>query len=776
MSQEELLNRYASAAALLPSRLYPLIRNRWVKPHWTGRGDSFWYRRDRDDHGHEFVLIDPAAPDNRESLFDHEELAGRLSAVLGVELDPYELPIAGYEHDQSGAPAITLSDGRLVAPGPTGALVVSKPRAGTLTSPDGAFELFCREYDLWARDRSMGAERRLTAGGMPYYAWGAPPDNTYVHLPMKRSGRVIPPALAAFSPSGRMVVTGRVDERAVGDWPFVEHLPADRARPRLHGIRVTLDDEPRSGDAQLAFINPATGHTKQITDSDDLLARAISTGFDTLAWGVDEECVYVFSHTPGHRRAQLVRIDTTTGERRVVISETEDPIYEPNTFVYGLPLIQVLPRSNEVIWFSQRDGWGHLYRYDLTSGTCRNAISTGRLVVRDLIRVDEDRREVLFLAGRGDEGDNPYWRKLYRGSLDGGDQTLLTPEPVDHEIPAPFSRFYATVLGTTFTSAVSPSGRYVVDHMSTISRPPEIVLRETRTGAITATLERTDVDALLAAGYRPPEQFQVKADDGHTDLWGIITLPLGPTAEERAPVIDLIYAGYQRIAQPTSYLSVDGPGSTDNVWSAAAASAFAALGFATVIMDGRGTPGRDKTFRQWTHDHSDVRRGLADHVTAIRTLAKSHPLDLDRVGITGHSYGGYNSLRAMLLFPDFFKVCVSSAGVHVPQKMPKGSWNWHLGADTPHDSPRYQALGNPHLVDRLAGRLLLLFGDLDENVTPDHTLALIDALIRAGKRFDMKLWPGVDHYGIGSPVVISTIWDYFVEHLLGAAPPTGGDR
>jgi dipeptidyl-peptidase 4 len=766
MSQEESLNRYASAAALLPSRLCPLMRNRWVRPRWTGRGDSFWYRRDRDDHGHEFVLIDPDDPDHRESLFDHEDLAGRLSGVLGVELDPYELPIAGYEHDQRGAPVITLCDGRRVAPGPAGTPAVAEPRAGILAGPDGTVELFCREHDLWARDGSTGAERRLTVGGEPYYAWGALPDNTYVHLPMKRSGRVLPPALAAFSPSGRMVVTARVDERAVGEWPFVEHLPADRARPRLHGIRVTLDDEPHSGDAQLAFIDLATGHTTHLTAGDDLLAHLVSTGFGTLAWGVDEECVYIFSHTRGGRRAELVRIDTATGERRVVISETEDPIYEPNTFVYGLPLIKVLPRSNEVIWFSQRDGWGHLYRYDLISGTCRNAISNGRLVVRDLIRVDEDRREVLFLAGCGDEGDNPYWRKLYRGSLDGGGQTLLTPEPVDHEIPAPFSMFYATVLGTTFTSAVSPSGRYVIDHMSTISRPPEIVLRDTRTGAITATLERTNVDALLAAGYRPPAQFQVKADDGHTDLWGIITLPGGATTKERVPVIDLIYAGYQRIAQETSYLGGAAPGSTDNVWSAATSSAFAALGFATVVVDGRGTPGRDKTFRQWTHHHSDARRGLADHVTAIRTLANSYPLDLDRVGITGHSYGGYNSLRAMLLFPEFFKVCVSSAGVHVPQKMPKGSWNWHLGADTPRDSPSYRALGNTQLVDRLAGRLLLLFGDLDENVTPDHTLALIDALLHAGKRFDMKLWPGVDHYSIGSPMIITTIWDYFVEQLL----------
>ncbi|MGH3277261.1 MAG: alpha/beta hydrolase family protein, partial [Streptosporangiaceae bacterium] len=265
------------------------------------------------------------------------------------------------------------------------------------------------------------------------------------------------------------------------------------------------------------------------------------------------------------------------------------------------------------------------------------------------------------------------------------------------------------------------------------------------------------------------EQFHVRTSDGQADVWGVITVPDGLPAGRRAPVIDLIYAGFQMITQPTSFLGSGRAGP----WSAGAAAAFATLGFATVILDGRGTPGRDKAFRQWTHHHPDTTRGLEDHVAAIAALADRYPVDVDRVGVTGHSYGGYNSARATLLFPDFFKVCVSSAGVHVPEKMPKGSWSWHVGADTPRDSAQYQALGNLHLADRLSGKLLVLFGDLDENATPDHTLALVDALIRAGKRFDMKLWPGMDHYRAGTPYVTCTVWDYFVEHLLGETPPPG---
>jgi dienelactone hydrolase len=766
---EDMLDRYRRAAALAPARLQPLIRNRTVDVHWTGDGDTFWYRRDRDDHGHEYVLVDPEAF-SRTPLFDHDELAARLTAVLGTAVDPRQLPVTGYDHDGGGAVRLTLDDGRRLMSGPSGELAVEDRRAGVLARPDGKQELFLHEHNLWLREVATGKERPLTNGGEPFYAWGALPDNTMVHIPMKRAGLVPQPAYTGFSPSGRRVVTARVDERGTGDFPFVEQLPADRARPRLHRIRGTLDDERRSGEPQLAFIDLATGQVVVVACDDDLLAGLLTTGTDALTWGTGEECVYLFSHAPGQRSAALWRIEVATGERRVVLSESDNPIYEPNTFLYSLPLVRVLPRSNEVIWFSQRDGWGHLYRYDLETGACLNPITAGNLVVRDLLRVDEDRREVLFLAGCGEGGGNPYWRKLYRASLDGGDQVLLTPEPADHEMPAPVPQFFAVVSGAPAQSPVSPSGRYVIDHMSTVSQPPEIVLRDTATGAKVGTLERTDVTGLLGAGYRPPEQFHVKAGDGQSDLWGIITLPQDLPPGRRAPVIDLMYAGFQTIRQPTSYLGSD-PLASISACGPAAAPAFAALGFATVVMDGRGTPGRDKVFRQWTHGHPETPRGLEDHVTAIRALAGRYPLDLDRVGVTGHSYGGYNSARAFFMFPDFFKVAVSSAGVHVPEKLPHGMWGWHVGPDMPHESTRYQALGNLSLVDQMAGKLLLLFGDLDENATPDHTLALVDALIRAGKRFDMKLWPGMDHYRTGTPYIAMTIWDYFVEHLLGDTPP-----
>ncbi len=750
--------RYRAALALVPERLPGLVRNRAIDPQWTGDGDEFWYRRDGAD-GHEYVLVDPETF-TRRPLFDRDALAERLSAVFGAEVDLRTIPVTAYEPH-----LVRLGDGRAAAFGPDGdsAVPAAEP---ALRSPDGKTEVFRREHDLWLRDEN-GEERQVTRAGEAHFAWGATPDYLRSNLPLAARGRPLPPMATAFSPSGRLLLTGRLDERSMPEHPFVDQLPADRAKPRLDPFRYHHVDEQPDGVPQLAIIDLVTGDQAVFDDEDGLTDGLAMTHLDTVAWSADERFVHLLAHETGGRTAALLRIDTRTGARTVALSETAEPIYEPNTHEYSLPLIRVLPATNEAIWFSQRDGWGHLYLYDLGTGACRHRITSGDLVVRDILRVDERRREVLFLAGTGEDGGNPYWRRLYKASLDGGAQMLLTPEPADHELKAPAIAFFTAIFGGAAGSSISPSGRCFVDHVSTVEKPTEIVLRDTATGAVIGELERADVSALTDAGYVFPQQFQVTADDGKTPLWGLLTLPPDPVDPERIPVIDLMYAGYQVVTQPSGFLSGGGNPS----WGRLGA-AYAALGFATVVLDGRGTPGRDRVFRQWTREELDTPRGIEDHVTAIRALADRHPgLDLSRVGVTGHSYGGYNSVRAMLSFPEFFTVGVSSAGVHDARKLPRGAWNWHLGNEDANDPGKLAALGNLRPADRLRGKLLLVSGDRDANVSLDHTFALIDALSHARKRFDLKIWPGVDHYGGTTPYVRALMWDYFVEHLLGEEPP-----
>lgn len=749
--------RYRTGLALLPELLSGLVRNHAAEPQWTGDGDEFWYRRDGAD-GYEYVLVDPEAL-TRQPLFDRDALATRLGAVFGAEVDLRTIPVTAYEPG-----LVRLGDGRGAVLSPDGDSAVP-PGEPTLRSPDGQREVFRREHDLWLREES-GEERQVTRSGEPHFAWGAVPDYLRANLPLAVRDRPLPPMSTAFSPSGRLLLTGRLDERAMPQHPFVDQLPAEQAKPRLRTFRYHHTDEKPEGENELAIIDLTTG--AQIVIDDDRLTAGLAQGnTGVLAWSSDEQTVYLFAHETGAKTAAVHRIDTRTGARTVAVSETAEPIYEPNTQGYGLPLVRVLPESGEVIWFSQREGWGHLYLYDLVSGKCRHRITSGDLVVGDILRVDEQRREVLFLAGTGEDGGNPYWRRLYKASLDGDAQTLLTPEPADHQLKAPAVAFFNAIFGGAGASSISPSGRYFLDHVSTVEKPTEIVLRDTATGAIVGELERADVSALTEAGYTFPRQFQVTADDGRTPLWGQLTLPANPVDPDRIPVIDLMYAGYQIVTQPSGFLT----GGGNPAWGQLAA-AYAALGFATVVLDGRGTPGRDRAFRQWTRDELDAPRGLEDHVTAIRELAARHPeLDMSRVGVTGHSFGGYNSVRAMLSFPDFFTVAVSSAGPHDAAKFPHGGWNWFLGNEEPKDPATLATLGNPRLAERLRGRLLLLSGDQDGNVAMDHTFALIDALKRAHKRFDLKIWPGVDHYSGTTPYMRALMWDYFVEHLLGEQPP-----
>jgi dipeptidyl aminopeptidase/acylaminoacyl peptidase len=278
-------------------------------------------------------------------------------------------------------------------------------------------------------------------------------------------------------------------------------------------------------------------------------------------------------------------------------------------------------------------------------------------------------------------------------------------------------------------------------------------------------LERTDITRLLDAGYVVPQPFCVKAADGVTDLWGVIALPTDPHDPQCIPVVEDVYGGYQTTHSPHAFL-----GGTKMASRQVFLPGYNALGFAAVMLDGRGTPGRDRTFRQWTFRQFHTTRGLEDHVTAITTLAEQHPLDLDRVGVVGHSYGGYNAARMLLMFPDFYRAAISSAGVHDPRKMRYGQWDWHLGIGFDRSVEEYRGLGNVQLVEQLRGDLLITCGEIDENATVDHTYALADALMKAGKRFDLKIWPGVDHYAIG-PYALMTFWDHFVRSLLEQEPP-----
>jgi dipeptidyl-peptidase-4 len=716
-----LFERYRQAAALAPEKLPGLMRNRRVDPVWTGDGDSFWYRRGTAD-GEQFVLVDPEAATRT--------VASTLPD-LGVRAAPDQV------------------------------------RPEVLPGPDGR-GLCRRDHDLWLVDG--GSETQLTFDGEPGFAWGALPSDSNMVVPFLRMGLSMPPVGTVHSPSGRRALTMRADERSMATKHMVESVPpTGAARPLCHEWKVQLEDEGEPAPAECRIIDLDTGDWVKVDVSDGLVSMLVMNGSSEATWSADETRLYLLNRLQGGAQAALVEVDASTGERRDVVVLDEGPLYEANQFLYGLPLVHVLPDNGEAILFSQRDGWGHLYLYDLATGACKNRVSDGELVVRDLLHVDAERREITFVAGSAEDGWNPYWRRVYRAGLDGGTQQLLTPEPMDHELMAPEPQFFHLVFGQGKppVRSISPSGRFFIDHQSTVSDAPVIVLRDARDlGRVVLELERTDISRLIAAGYVAPQEFRVTADDGVTDLRGVISLPAEPQDPQRIPVVEDVYGGFQTTHSPSAFVG-GGKMASRQVNLAS----YNALGFAAVMLDGRGTPGRDRTFRQWTFRQFHTGRGLEDHVTAITALAQEHPsLDLDRVGVVGHSYGGYNAARMLLMFPDFYRAAISSAGVHDPRKMRYGMWDWHLGVGADREGDAYLGLGNVQLADQLEGDLLIACGEIDENATVDHSYALVDALIKAGKRFDLKIWPGIDHYAIG-PYAQMSFWDHFVRTLLGQTPP-----
>jgi len=758
---------YARAERVLDSSLAGALRNAYVDAHWLD-GRRFWYRRSGAD-GAEYVLVD-AARGTRAPLFDRARLAAALGAAdaAAIEVSAVESGdgVLQAEIRRSGGGTMRCRLDRYAC-----APAAPPAAADALPAPDGRREAFARDGDLWLRERG-GAERRLTSDGAPHFAYGKLPDTSLASVPALRSKAALPPVGMLWSPDGRRLLGTRVDERAVAPYPFVEWVPQDGSfRPIAYSLRI-----PLLGDAAQpvpeAFVIDVTDGTKHVIDAGD---GTFADG--VLAWSADGRKAYRLLQGERGRRLSLAEIDLADGRLRRVVDETATTAMRPNNLLYSPANARVLTATGEAIWFSERSGWGHLYLYDLASGRLKRALTRGDWLVRDVVHVDARQRTVWFTASGREKGRDPYYRHLYRVSLDGGEPVLLTPEDAEHEVESPLPGILPSPrTGTAF----SPDGRYFVDTYSTVAAPPVTLLRDGRDGRVVMKLEDADAAAVRAAGWRPPERVSAKSADGRTDLYAVVYRPPGFRRDRAYPVIDAFYGGPQMLNAPRSYAEAV---ATFNPVSRAS---LAELGFVVVTIDARGTRGRSRAF-------ADVGYGnfadpqIDDHIAVIRQLAARYGgFDLDRVGVYGHSFGGYTSARAILSHPEFYKVAVSSAGPHNYQGFYDGLEGLLGEPDygdgrrvrpTPQSVPaNFKAMDNATLAPNLRGRLMLVYGDMDENALPAVTLQLADALIKANKRFDLVYLPNRTHgYFRTDRYYTRLLWDHFVEHLLGERPPQDVD-
>ena len=382
----------------------------------------------------------------------------------------------------------------------------------------------------------------------------------------------------------------------------------------------------------------------------------------------------------------------------------------------------------------------------------------------DVIRVDEAKSLVYFTAVGRDANEDPYQKHLYVIGLDGSKLRDLTPEKADHDIHVQGSEVLSTLYPSKNPrrdSSFSPTGRYFIDTFSRPDLPAKTVLRSI-SGDIVLKLEEADFSALSGGGFVSPEPFNVVSADGAFRLYGTLYRPSTFNAAKSYPIIDYVYPGPQIIVTPKSFSGALYSG----------AQALAELGFVVVNIDGRGTPFRSKSFHDLSYGKWAEGGNLDDHIAAIRQLSVRFPyLNLSRVGVTGHSGGGFASTRAILAYPDFYKVAVSSSGAH---DLRSYLLLWGPMYQGPYTGDNYDDLFNARLASNLKGKLLLIHGEMDDNVHPAQTMQLVDALVKADKDFDLLIFPGEDHYLSGVRGYFQRKrWDYFVRNLLGREPPAG---
>lgn len=574
-------------------------------------------------------------------------------------------------------------------------------------SPDGVWRAFIRNNNVWIRRVEGGEEFALSEDGRP--------DNRY-------QGRVY------WSPDSRYLVALQAKPEQRHEVTIVESSPRTQVQPKVHTFQyLKPGDEVAKPRPRLFDVTSR----KAIPIDDALFPNPWS--LDEARWEPDSGSFTFVYNQRGHQVLRVVSVDSATGAARALIDEVSPTFidYAHKTFLHWIA------ERDEAVWMSERDGWNHLWLYDTATGAVKNQITSGEWVVRNVVQVDDEARQVWFYAGGVRPGQDPYYEHLCRVNFDGSGFVVLTEGDGTHRVE------------------FSPDKRFLIDTWSRVDQAPVVELRSACDGASITVLETADASGLDETGWRAPERFVAKGRDGTTDIHGIIIRPSSFDPNAKYPVIEEIYAGPQGAFVPKAW-SVD-----------TRKHALAELGFVVVQIDGMGTNWRSKAFHNvcWKN-LGDA--GFPDRIAWLKAAQATRPwMDLERVGIYGGSAGGQNALRGLLAHGDFYKVGAADCGCH-DNRMDKIWWNelwmgWPVG-------PEYEASSNVEMAAQLSGKLLLIVGELDRNVDPASTMQVVNALIKADKDFDLLIVPGAGHGAGGSPYGRRRMADFFVRHLLGTEP------
>ena len=736
---------YARAAGLR-DKYTGLALNVVEEPRWIEQTTRFYYRRTVKG-GNEWMLVD-GTTQAKQPAFDHTKLAAAIESATSRKATATELPFTTFAFvDNAKSIEFTLGTG------PGGA------RGGGPGGPADAPPWRCSLETYMCRQQPDRAGRGGRGGGglagpvrPPFEINDVEPKrspdgkfdalisnfNVAIREAGKREltllstdgseGGYFDPDSLTWSPDSKTIAVYKVKPGYRRYVHYVQSSPEDQLQPKHSTMQYAKPGDVLDVEVPVLF----KIDSKARLDVDTTL---FPNAYDMsrLSWRKDSSAVTFEYNQRGHQVFRVIEIDRESGKARAVIVE------EPKTFFCysGKRFRQDLEDTKETLWMSERDGWNHLYLFDSASGAITNQITKGAWPVRSVVSVDEKGRQIYFSANGMYPGKDPYFVYYYRINFDGTNLVTLTPGEGSH--------------AATFSSDRS----LLIDTYSRVDAAPVTELRSGKDGSLIATLEKADITSLQMAGWKPPEVFVAKGRDGKTDIWGVIYRPTNFDAARKYPVIENIYAGPQGSFVPKTFATYN------------QMQAQADIGFIVVQIDAMGTNYRSKAFHDVAWKNlGDA--GFPDRILWHKAVAAKYPFyDIARVGLYGNSAGGQNSLGGLLFHPEFYKAAVSSAGCH-DNRMDKIWWNeqwmgWPLG-------PEYSASSNVDNAYRLQGKVLLVVGELDQNVDPSSTMQVVNQLIKHNKDFELLVIPGAGH-GPGGAYGEHKRFDFFTRHLLGVKPP-----
>ncbi|SIN71408.1 S9 family peptidase [Algoriphagus halophilus] len=717
---------YHKAEYFLSNNIQREVYHLDVNPNWLEGKTSFWHLTHTQD-GKRFFLTDISEKKTVEA-FDHTRLAELLEEKSGEPIDDRNLPFNRISFNQDNSLSFqwqnktwTYREEKLEFK----RLEDSETRDRSI-SPDGNWKAYTENFNLFVENLETGEEIQLSFDGKKDYEyasfWG------WSDLIYGEDGERPEHFTVNWSPDSKRIQTQIVDLRLAEKMLLLDNSQDDKFRPQLKGYY-----RGSPGDTTVVTYTPVLFdiESKQSTKFTEFTSpHFIGMYFN---WNPDGKYLFGTYLHRGFKAFDLIEINAETTKIRKVYSESSPTHINNNNIFRRLD-------NGQFILGTEKSGWNQLYLMDWASGKLVNRITNGDYVVKNLLSIDEEKEVIYFEAAGVDNNVNPYYSFVYKVNFDGTGLQLLTPEKSFHDI------------------SYSGGSKYFVDNYSTVNEPTVSVVRELETGNIVHEISKADISNLLKRGYQSPKQFTATAKDGKTTIYGIYYLPTTFSAKKKYPIVDYTYTGPHIDITPKTFraglIGLQQP--------------MAELGFIVVTVDGLGTHGRGKAFNDVSYNN--LGDGTTDHVLAIKELAsKNSFMDVEKVGIFGHSAGGYDAGRAMLLHPDFYKVGVASAGDH-DHRMEKAWWpEMYMGYPV---GDFYHEQSNVTNAANLKGHLLLAHGGIDENVNPSATFKLAEALINAGKDFDLFIWPSRNHsFGrTNGDYFTKKRWDYFIEHLLGEEP------